>query len=120
MLYNYKLPFPIVPKYIYLVRVRAAAVWSRLDIDPRKSHLSKFGSELLARVSFASLPRLRPKSWFIETLRSLKSKKCSMVFSSSAAAWLGRTEWASGQPAVAPTLGIILPAGAGQEKAKQN
>ena len=31
-----------------------------------------------------------------------------MVFSSSAAAWLGRREWAGGQPAVASTLGIIL------------
>ena len=35
--------------------------------------------------------------------------KCRMVFNSSAAAWLGRREWAGGQPAVAPTLGIILP-----------
>ena len=34
--------------------------------------------------------------------------KCSMVFSSSVAASLGRREWAGGQPAVAPTLGIIL------------
>ena len=34
--------------------------------------------------------------------------KCTMVFSSSAAALPGRREWAGGQPAVAPTLGIIL------------
>ena len=34
--------------------------------------------------------------------------KCTMVFSSSAAALPGRREWAGGQPAVAPTLGNIL------------
>ena len=34
--------------------------------------------------------------------------KCTMVFSSSAAALPGRREWAGGQPAVALTLGNIL------------
>ena len=37
-----------------------------------------------------------------------KSPLVPTIEKAIAAAWLGRREWAGGQPAVAPTLGIIL------------